>query len=48
MIQGVAQFETMGQHQVRYGVSATDFTEGERAILAKYRQLDVRVRPCHC
>lgn len=37
-IQGVAQFEAMGDQQIRYAVSATDLTAGEEAILAKYRR----------
>ena len=37
VIQGVAQYETVGDVQMRYGVNATDLTDGERRILRKYR-----------
>ena len=37
VIQGVAQYETIGDVQMRYGVNATDLTDGERRILRKYR-----------
>jgi hypothetical protein len=39
IVQGVASFEQMGNQQIRYGTNATDFTNGEKAILAKYRQI---------
>ena len=39
IVQGVASFEQMGQQQVRYGVNSTDLTSGEKAIIAKYRQV---------
>lgn len=39
VVQGVAQFETLGDVSVRYGTNSTDLTNGEKAILAKYRQL---------
>ena len=37
VIQGVAQYETVGDVQMRYGVNSTDLTDGERRILYKYR-----------
>jgi hypothetical protein len=37
MVQGVAVEETVGQVRVKYAVAATDLTNGERAILRKYR-----------
>lgn len=39
LIQGEAIQEGVGQVNVRYGINATDLTDGEKAILAKYRQL---------
>lgn len=38
VIQGVAQFETVGGNSIRYGVNATDLTPGESRILRKYKQ----------
>jgi hypothetical protein len=38
VIQGPVMFETLGPASARYSVAATDFTEGERAILRKYRR----------
>lgn len=37
VIQGVAAAESVGQNTVRYGTNATDLTNGEKAILRKYR-----------
>lgn len=38
VVQGVSQFESLpGGVSVRYGTNATDFTDGERQILYKYR-----------
>lgn len=39
IVQGVASFEQVGQNQIRYGTNATDFTNGEKMIIAKYRQV---------
>jgi hypothetical protein len=36
VVQGVAQSETIGDVTVDYGMAATDFTDGERAILYGY------------
>jgi hypothetical protein len=38
IVQGVAQFETEGDVSIRYAVNSTDLTNGEKAILRKYRQ----------
>jgi len=38
-IQGVAVEESMGQTRVRYAGPALDLTNGEKAILQKYRQI---------
>lgn len=37
IVQGVALQETLGDASVRYAVAASDLTNGERRILAKYR-----------
>jgi hypothetical protein len=37
IVQGVAQYETVGDVSMRYGTNATDFTAGERIIFSKYR-----------
>lgn len=37
VIQGVAQYETVGNVSVRYDINATDLTAGERRILYKAR-----------
>ena len=39
IVQGVASEESQGTERIRYGTAATDFTDGERAILHKYRQV---------
>lgn len=36
IIQGVAQFESLGDSSIRYAVSATDLTNGELRILRKH------------
>jgi hypothetical protein len=38
LIQGVAQFENLGDLNIRYTVASTDLTNGEKAILRKYRR----------
>jgi hypothetical protein len=38
IVQGVAKSETIGQTSITYAVAATDLTNGEKAILRKYRQ----------
>jgi len=38
VVQGPAAQESIGQVSIRYGVNATDLTNGELRILAKYRQ----------
>lgn len=38
VVQGVATEESLGSSRVRYAVAATDLTNGERAILRKYRR----------
>lgn len=37
-VQGPAVQEAIGDTSIRYGVNATDLTNGEKAILRKYRQ----------
>jgi hypothetical protein len=37
VIQGPVMFETLGPASARYSVASTDFTEGEKQILRKYR-----------
>lgn len=37
VVQGPASFETVGDSSVRYAVANTDLTNGEKAILTKYR-----------
>lgn len=37
VVQGPAQYETVGDVSVRYGTNATDLTDGERRILRKYK-----------
>ena len=39
IVQGVASEESQATERVRYGTNATDFTDGERAIMHKYRQV---------
>jgi hypothetical protein len=39
IVQGPALQEQNGQVSVRYGINATDLTNGEKAILTKYRQI---------
>lgn len=38
VVQGPASYEVMGQQQIRYGVNSTDLTNGERALIQKYRR----------
>lgn len=38
VIQGVASFEVMGDQQIRYAANSTDFTNGEKMILDRYRR----------
>jgi hypothetical protein len=38
VVQGPALQETIGETSVRYGVNNTDLTNGEKAILRKYRR----------
>lgn len=38
IIQGVAQFESLGDLNIRYGVNSSDLTAGEMAILRKYKR----------
>lgn len=38
VVQGPASFEVLGDQQVRYGVNSTDFTNGEKMIIQKYRR----------
>jgi hypothetical protein len=37
MVQGVAKSETVGETSITYASASTDLTNGEKAILAKYR-----------
>lgn len=39
VIQGVALQESTGPNSIRYAVSSTDLTSGEKAIIRKYRQI---------
>jgi hypothetical protein len=39
LVQGVAVEETVGQTRIKYAGAATDLTNGERAILRKYRPI---------
>lgn len=38
LIQGPTKMETIGQNQIQYSINAGDLTEGEKAVLRKYRR----------